>query len=169
MTNKLLELPIEDFGKLLSVIGKEKDYEFRLDFYTDLISIGKGLGVDEIEELPIEKHKELSKELMEEIVDINQYNKLPNEIRIGSTLYYTSAKKENFSFKTKEFKMIQAILGKPEYVVDFAAIIWREKDGELTQEAIDTRKAIFSNGLKVKHIISYINLFTNHLISDDNS
>ena len=59
--------------------------------------------------------------------------------------------------------------GEPEYVVDFAAIIWREKDGELTQEAIDTRKAIFSNGLKVKHIISYINLFTNHLISDDNS
>jgi len=168
MKNKLLELPVEKFGELLSVITKEKEYEYRLDFYSDLLVIGKGLTLDEIEELPIEDHKKLSSELMEDIVEINQYGKLPNEVRVGSTTYYTTSKNDNFSFKTKEFKLIQSSIGKPEYVNDFAAIIWREKDGDLTQESINQRKEVLSKGLKVKHIISYINLFTNHLINDNN-
>lgn len=169
MKNKLLELPVEEFGKLLSIITKENEYEYRLDFYSDLLVIGKGLSIDEIEELPIEEHKKLSNELMEEIVEINQYDKLPNEVRIGSTTYYTSSKENQFSFKTKEFKLIQTQIGKPEYVNDFAAIIWREKEGDLTQDSINHRKEILSKSLKVKHIISYINLFTNHLINDNNS
>ncbi len=160
---ELLELSISNLTELLRIIPKEKEYTYLLDFYTDLLSIALNKSVEEIDELDFDEHNRQSSILIEKLAELNHYKEFPNEIRIGTTIYTTSAIDNQFNFKTKEFKAIQSIIGTQDYVLDFAAIVWREENGDLTKDSIANRKMIFKDKLKIKDIIAYINKFSEYV------
>ena len=160
---EILKLKLEKFNELLKVLNKEKEYEFRLDFYSDVISIVEDKPLSEIENMEFEEHNKLFGSIWNELSKINDYKSFPNEVRIGTETFYTNAVNNGFSFKTKEFRLIQEIVGKSDYIFDFAAIIWKEKDGLLTKEAIDIRKEKLKI-LEAGNIISYINKLSEYLI-----
>lgn len=167
--NELLNLSLSKFTKLLTVIGNEKNYELLVDFYTDLLSIALNKTIDEIEELDFEEHQRLSTDLIVKITDLNSNNKMLSEIRVGPDTYYSNAKENDIKFKTKEFKLIQKIIGTDNYLPMFAAIIFKDKDQNVDSESLNKRAELFAENLTTKDIIAFVNKFTQYLNKNDNN
>ena len=152
------ELSVSDLEKCIKNFNaKEKD---NIERYIDLLTILTPMSTEEVEDLDIDDFK-----ILAELIDVSDFDikskVFINKIEVDGIKYMTKSDGTSYSFNVKEVFSIQKYLKNEEYILYFAAIIFRPVDengkisNDFSNEEIMSRKELFKN-INVDVVLPYL-------------
>lgn len=168
----LNEITIDQFESCVSIL--KKTYDSQIDQYVDLIQALSSLTRDEIEDLDLSEFESLIKAI--KIDDLTGFNEqFINELTFDGVTYKSKSDGKRFKFSVKEMFLLQDKIKENEdkYILDLAAIIFREVDAEgnissdLSKETIAKRKDILK-GIKMDVIAPYLLVLSKYFLDKQN-
>jgi hypothetical protein len=166
MEIQLDNLTLKQFMQLKKINANEKNYESKIEYYSDILQVALNKSADEIEGLDIHEFKKLANEFNLTNITIST---IENEFKYDGQVYITSASNNEFQFKVKEIQNLEKIIKNEDTEAEIAAIIWREKgeDGkpinDFSTEGIYKRKEIFHNHMTLKYLMPYMDKLVTYL------
>jgi hypothetical protein len=163
---ELSEITVGEYSSLLEIFNKE--YDSKIDLYTNIISTLSNATIDDIEELPLEEFVSIIPEVQVQALEQGNSDYV-NKIIINDITYKTSLEGNEYKFNVKQMKTLESVI-KTEgynYISDLAAIVFREvlpngSLGDLSTQSINIRKEIFKNNMTMDIITPYIISLSNN-------
>jgi len=159
----LEEINIAEFEQAISVFNSKELTQ--LDKHVQIISLLSNLTTDEVEELDLDTFQELIKEIsINDFSNVDEGHLTP-EIIVDDIHYKTKANGSEYKFTMKELMLLQkAIETNPNgYIIDLAAILFKEDDGTLLKESIEFRKSLFKDKITMATLSPYILTLSTYL------
>lgn len=159
----LEEVNIAEFEQAITIFNN-KEFN-QLDKHVKIISLLAGLTTDEVEELDLDSFQEIIREIsINDFSTVNEKN-LTKEIIINNIRYKTKVEGNEYKFTMKEIMLLQkAIEANPcGYIIDLAAILFKEDGGTLLKESIDFRKSLFKDKITMNILSPYILTLSTYL------
>lgn len=152
---KLSETTISNFEKILFEF--KQDFELDIDKFVKILSLSSNLSIDEIEELDISLFRNLLSNL--NIDELDGSEPLPSDhFEYNGIKYKLTKNLDDLKFNVKEVKLIQnTVKQNQNFFIDvLAAILYREENGNLTEESIDQRRKILNDNMTMDYILPFL-------------
>ncbi len=162
MNTNINKIKIKHFKTLSEILIAD---DSSIDNIVKYVSILTNQTIDEIESMDLDDFKTLVASVT---FDNETDYQLQTTIEINGKKY-KSTLKDTFSFNVKQISMLtKKVKEGDDYIVDLAALIFREVDGDgalvndFSDAAVSSRKAIFADAITIDKLIPYLKQLEKH-------